>query len=442
MTTRRTLLTTLASAAGATSVAACGLPGSQGTPEAKKLPPAQLTYATFQLPPAQAGVAVEKAIKDFESRNAGVTIAQEALTNSQSADLAKIMTLLAAGTPPDVALSRHHHLGYLASRNAFTAVEPLMQKDKRASKNDLFPVVADRLTYGGKLWGLPQDLQVQLSFYNLDLYAQSNEKVPNAADTANYTWDKWLETAKRVANAGQFNSPKYFGGTSSFWEIFIWCWGGDIINPAGNECIINKPPAPDGMQFRADLLNKAGVRPLNEDLAGQSEEAFFNAGRIAAFNAANSSLMNIDKNAKFKWQVQPIPAGRAGNFTLGAGPNYVVFQGSKNQDAAWSLISDLVMGGGQKVVLAESTLFPGLRTMAKPELLPQYRPDWITTTMKASEKAKHPHYNHAMWPEFDAVFGQTLAPLWSGQQPAQTVADEVARRVTPILKGETTAAPR
>src|SRR5688572_29015275 len=407
MTTRRTLLTTLASAAGATSVAACGLPGSQSTPEAKKLAPAQLTYATFQLPPGQAGVAVEKAIKDFEGRNPGVTVAQEALTNSQSADLAKIMTLLAAGTPPDVALSRHHHLGYLASRNAFSAVEPLMQKDKRASKNDFFPVVADRLTWNGKLWGLPQDLQVQLSYYNLDLYAQSNEKVPSAADVANYTWDKWLETAKRVASAGQFHNPRYFGGDSSFWEIMIWAWGGDIINAAVNERIINKPPAPDGMQFRADLINKSGVRATSADLSGMSEQAFFTAGRNAAFNAGNNALMTIDREAKFKWQVQPLPAGRAGAFTLGAGPNYVLFQGSKNQDAAWSLISDLVMGGAQKVVLAESTHSPGLRSMAKPELLTSYKPEWIAVTMKASEKAKHPHYNHAMWPEFDAVFGQT-----------------------------------
>jgi hypothetical protein len=106
------------------------------------------------------------------------------------------------------------------------------------------------------------------------------------------------------------------------------------------------------------------------------------------------------------------------------------------------VVADLVLGDGQKTVLANSTLFPGLRTVAKPELLPSYKPAWLAATLKGAEKAKHPHYNHANWPEIDAVCREQLAPLWNGQQPAQTVADEVARQVTPIVRGQATGAPR
>ena len=440
MTTRRRLMAGLTSVTAAAAAAACGLPGSQGTPEAKKLAPANLTFASFQLPPNAAGVAADKAIKDFEARNPGVTVTSEALTNDQAQDLAKIQTLLASGTVPDIALSRHHHLGYLASRSAFAAVEPFMQKDKRASKNDFFPVVADRLTWNGKLWGLPQDLQVQLSFYNQDLFAQSNERLPSATEA--WTWDRWLEAAKKNATTGAFNSPKFFGGITSLWEIMVWSFGGDILNQAGTECVINRSGAPEGMQFRSDLINKAGIAPTNDDRGGVNEQTFFTNGRLAAFNTANASLMTIDKDAKFRWMVQPLPAGKGGAYTLGAGPNYVMFQAGKQQDAAWSLISDLVMGEGQKVVLANSTLFPGLKTFAKPELLPSYKPEWITVTMKATERAKHPHYNHANWPDMDRVCREVLAPLWRGEQPAQPITDEVARQVNLILKGQVASAPR
>ena len=167
---RRGLLTGLGSVAGAAYVAACA--GVGGPTPQKEVAPASLTFATFQLPPNAAGVAVEKAIRGFEARHPGVTATLEGLTNDQAQDLAKIQTLLAGGTVPDVALSRHHHLGYLASRGAFVPAEPRLQRDRRVTKADFFPVVADRLTWGGKMWGLPQDLQVQLSYYNLDLYAR------------------------------------------------------------------------------------------------------------------------------------------------------------------------------------------------------------------------------------------------------------------------------
>jgi hypothetical protein len=196
------------------------------------------------------------------------------------------------------------------------------------------------------------------------------------------------------------------------------------------------------MQFRADLINKSGVRATSADLGGLNEQAFFTGGRNAAFNTNNSALMDIDKAASFKWMVQPLPAGRGGSWTLGAGPNYVVFQGSKQQEAAWGVMADLVMGNGQKTVLANSTLFPGLRTMAKPELVSSYKPEWLTATLKAVDRARHPHYNHANWPELDAVCREQLAPLWSGQQPAQVVTDEVARLVTPIVRGQAVGAPR
>jgi ABC-type glycerol-3-phosphate transport system substrate-binding protein len=424
-------------AAGAALGSACAALGGRG-PAAKQVAPAALTFATFQLPPNAAGVAVEKAVRAFEGRTPGVTATTEGLTNDQAQDLAKIQTLLAAGTVPDVALSRHHHLGYLASRGAFVAVEPLLQRDRRATRADFFPVVADRLTWGGKLWGLPQDLQVQLSYYNLDLYAAASERPPDGT----WTWERWLEASRRLAGAGAFNAPPFFGGVSSLWEIMVWAWGGELLNAAGTECVVNRPPAPEGMQFRADLITKSGIAPTSGDMGGVGEQAFFTNGRLAAFNAANSALMTIDKDARFAWTVQPLPAGRAGPVTLGAGPNYVVFQGSKHQDAAWALISDLVLGEGQTVVLANSTLFPGLRTMARPELLPSYKPEWLTVTMKATERARHPHYNHAGWPDMDRVFRETLAPLWRGERPAQAVTDEAARQITPIVRGEVSSAPR
>ena len=433
---RRGLLAGLGSVAGAAYVAACA--GVGGPTPQKEVAPASLTFATFQLPPSAAGVAVEKAIREFEARHPGVTATLEGLTNDQAQDLAKIQTLLAGGTVPDVALSRHHHLGYLASRSAFVPARAPPAARPAGDEGRLLPGGGGPPHLGGQDVGAPPGPAGAAQLLQPGPLRRG-ERAPGGRDV-----DLGALAGGGTAPGGGGGAQRaaLLGGVSSLWEILVWAWGGEILNGAGNECLLNRPPAPDGMQFRSDLINKSGVVPTSADMGGVGEQAFFTNGRLAAFNTANSALMTIEKDARFRWMVQPLPAGKAGAVTLGAGPNYVVFQGSKQQDAAWSLMADLVLGEGQSVVLANSTLFPGLRTMARPELLPSYKPEWLTVTMKATERARHPHYNHASWPDMDRVFRETLAPLWRGERPAQAVTDEVAREVTPIVRGEVTGAPR
>src|SRR5688572_6177045 len=147
---RRALVAGLAATGAAPLAAACGLPGS--TPAAKQLAPATLTYTTFQLPPNVNGVAIEKALKDFETRNAGVTIKVEGLSTTVGGDLEKLQTMLASGTQPDASLTRQHHMGFFAGVGALASLDERIAKDRRMPKADFVPVSLDRVTWNGKIW--------------------------------------------------------------------------------------------------------------------------------------------------------------------------------------------------------------------------------------------------------------------------------------------------
>ena len=431
--TRRAVLAAGSGLASAGVLAACGVGGgssgdrAQGT--SKELAPASLSFTTWWVPPLAFGVGTEKALKAFEGKHPNVKVKVEGLSNNANQNLEKVQTLIAAGTPPDLSLIRPPHMGYFSNRGAFAAVDDRLQKDRRP-RSDFFPVALERLSWQGKTWGLPAEVWFLVNVYNQELFASSGQAVPDAS----WTWDRWLEAAKRLTASGANNPSKSYGTEVPQYEVPVWAWGGDILNKAESEAALNKPPAPEALQWRADAINKHGVVPPVAELGGQSMLNFFTSGRLGMLPIGNWALVDVEKGAKMKWGVTTLPTGKAGAMTFAAGANYAMFAGTKQLDAAWTLLSDLVFGDGLKALLQESSLFPAFKPLAKAELLPSYKPDWLQATLKAGEKARHPHFSHPRHVEINQMITEQLAPLWKGEKSAQQAADEAARQITPLLK--------
>jgi multiple sugar transport system substrate-binding protein len=352
------------------------------------------------------------------------------MTGPVNAQLEKIQALIAGGTPPDISLVRPHHMGFFTSKGALVAIDDRLQREKRISRADFFPVTLERLTWQGKMWGLPAEVWFQMTLFNRELFARAGQPVPDQS----WTWERWLEAARRVAGPTDPGGARTFGADQPAWQLLVWAWGGEILNKAETECVLNRAPAPEAIQWRADLVLKHQVAPSPQDLAGQNAMAFFQSGRLALHTQANWALLDIDKAAQMPWGVAPIPIGRAGRVTFGGGANYAIFHGSKYQDAAWALQSDLSIGDGMKVMLAQSSLFPPVRSLAKQELLPSYKPEWLAATLESARNARHPHYSHPRFVEFDDIFSKQLEPVWQGTRAAQAATDDIVRLVNPLLK--------
>jgi ABC-type glycerol-3-phosphate transport system substrate-binding protein len=280
------------------------------------------------------------------------------------------------------------------------------------------------------LWGLPAEVWFELNLFNEDLFAGAGQSPPDAA----WTWERWLDAARRLTAAGANSQVRTFGTALPSWELFVWNWGGEILNKAGTECVLNRAPAPDALQWRADANLRHQVVPTTADLGGQSTRAFFTSGRLGMFSIGNWALQDIASATTMRWNAVPLPQGKSGPATIGAGANYALFAGGKQQDAAWALLTDLALGDGLKTLLVGSALFPAFRPAAKQELLPSYKPDWLKATLKAGEKARQPHYDHPRYVEINQAIVDQLAPLWNGDKPAQAAADEAARQVNLLLK--------
>jgi multiple sugar transport system substrate-binding protein len=218
------------------------------------------------------------------------------------------------------------------------------------------------------------------------------------------------------------------------WEMLVWAWGGEILDRGERACLLHRPPAPDAIQWRADLSLKHGVVPGAQDLQGTNVRALFEQGRLAMHTNGNWALTDIEAAAQMPWRVAVVPRGKDGRWTLGSGAIYGAFKEARQHDAAWTLLSDLVVGEGMKTLAAESSMLPSVRPLIKQELLPRYKPEWLAAVTESSRAARQPHYNHPRYVEINAVFAEQLAPVWRGQRSARDAAEEIVRQVDPLLR--------
>jgi multiple sugar transport system substrate-binding protein len=435
-TTRRTLLTRAASAAGAgvllPALAACATPGQ--APPPTELAAANLTYTTWWVPPAAPGLATEKALQAYQQKRSTVSVRVEGITGTVAQGMEKVQTMAAGGTPPDISLLRPQ--GYpasMAQKGMLLQLDDRLQKDRRATRADFIPVQLERGLWQGKLWSLPAEAWFLVTLYNPTLFARAGQ----AAPTDSWTWDTQLDMARRLAAVPAQEGAKTFATDDvANWEMLVWAWGGDLLNRQETECVLNRPPAPDALQWRADLINKHGVTPTAQDLQGvpNGMRGLFEQGRLGMHTIGSWAMVDVEKGAQMPWSVAPVPAGRAGRRPLAGGAMYGVFKEGKQQDAAWDLAADLVMGDAAKVIATESSMLPSLKPMIKPEGLPHYKPEWLKVIQSSMDTARHPHYSHPKYLEMNQVFSTELGPVWSGQKAARDAADEIVRQVNPLLK--------
>ena len=436
-TTRRSFATRSAAllataGAGGALAAACATPGH--APAQTQVPPANLTYTTWWVPPGAPGLATEKAIQAYQHKRPTVTVRVEGLTGSIAQGLEKVQTMAAGGTPPDISLLRPQ--GYpasMAQKGMLLQIDDRLQKDRRAGKADFIPVQLERGQWQGKLWSLPAEAWFLVTLYNPAVFARAGQTMP----TDSWTWDTQLDRARRLAAIPAQEGAKTFATDNvANWEMLVWAWGGDLLNKQESECVLNRPPAPDALQWRADLINKHAVVPTAQDLTGvpNGMRGLFEQGRLGMHTIGSWALVDVEKGAQMPWSVAPVPAGRAGRRTLAGGAMYGVLKEGKQQDAAWDLAADLVMGDAAKVIATESSMLPSLKPMIKPEGLPHYKPEWLKIIQMSMDVARHPHYSHPKYLEMNEVFSTELGPVWSGQKAARDAADEIVRQVNPLLK--------
>jgi len=301
------------------ALVACG-PAATPTPVPPTPAPVVLKYWYPEFGDPNFDKFVEGQVAAFEAANPGIKVEISRAPFEAYDD--KVKTATAAGAGPDVF---DVDIGAIASYALEGFLTPLDEYLPAGTMDDFVPAAKRAITIGGKVYGLPVEINNLQLFYNKDLFKAAGldpEKPPK-------TWDEMLNYAQKLTvdkdkdgRIDQFGIELPTEPDEWFMFVlypFITGAGGAVIDAQGN-VVFDSDAAAEGLQFWADLFAKHKVAPSQQFMGVVGKQVGFESGVSAMTISGPWNLpvyANLEQTAGLHWGVAPFPVGRVPSTALG-----------------------------------------------------------------------------------------------------------------------------
>ena len=436
MTTRRTVVTRATLATPALLAAACGA-SQPAAPGGQPGGAAQMGKVTFAyLGDDLVDGIYNQLADDAEKSSPGLKVERlhTAKTPGAGSHMEKVEALIAAGSPPDITwLSTGFHVAY-GAKSAALALDSYMQRDKDFKLDDWYAGALDGFKHAGKTYGLPRELNMAVVYYNTSHF----ERAGLAAPRDGWTWDNFLDTAKKLTTGapGSATAQYGFGLFPAWWRIYPWMWqnGGDAWSKDGLTTTIDSAAASDAVQWVSDLRWRHAVSPKPGETTGNDYEHFAQ-GKTSMAIENPGYIARLRTAPDVKWDIAPLPKGpvKRANNSLGGG--FGVLTGSKLPDASWALLRTLTGAKGHQLIF-EGTGWPpprkslaSLPAMQNPTAAPKSMKVFVEESKYLQAPPVSPNWSKAQGELFTA-----LNAVFNDNQRARDVATRVKSSIDNILK--------
>jgi len=257
----------------------------------------------------------------------------------------KLMSMLAAGTPPDVFYMGFPEFVTYHKMGALLDLQPYVDATPDFNALDFFPGTLDafRDRETGHLYGVPKDWSTYVVYYNVEMFEEAGLPTPNELfGYGKWSWFDLLEVAKKLTKDTDGDGKiDVYGFAYNFpgrWKLLPPAFGANWA-PAPDKVVVDTPEFAEAIQFLADLALVHHVMPGVTELAEMSAPDWFANQKAAMFICGRWMTMKF-KTLPFKWDIAPVPYYRK-MYTWVDLVAYCVAKDSKNPDAAWKLVNFL-----------------------------------------------------------------------------------------------------
>jgi len=435
------------------ALAACGV-GSLGT---QAPVPKQIDYSTVTFQHLAKGVSAanmrnyDRVIRElFEPAHLGIKV--EIIPDGGLGYWAKLLALLAAGTPPDAAQQDEYFMAHLIKKNQLLELTPLQVKDRRFEPMGMFEGAWRAGHFHNKLYGLSAGIFGPLVKYNKDHFDEAGIAYPPADPKATkWTWNQLREDAKKLTKhdaSGQVTRAA-FGWDARFLSRFsgqFYAYGARVVDRIDDptKCVLDEPASIEFIQLLHDMRHVDRTAAPAEWYASTGDArtkglpgdngALFRDGKLSV----SIELLNLSDTRKtnLRWDYAPLPrsnnGGKVGGFV---GAN--VFTGmkdSKYPELVWDWVSTM---GGPKYHEFRMRDPDILDTPAWKSLMEEYAkmtpPDNIKANIELGEYGTSSIMSTAYVEMQDEILNG-LQQVWNNQAPVRQVVTEIVSRVNDLLK--------
>ncbi len=342
----------------------------------------------------------------------------------------KLMSMIAARTPPDVFYMGFPEFVKFHAMGALLDLQPYVDKDPTFNEDDFFPGLLDAFkdVRTGHIYGIPKDWSTYVVYYNKEMFRRAGLPTPNELfGYGKWTWDDVVEIAKKLTKDGVYGIAVDAGR----WKIMPPQWGADWVK-GFNKVVVDSPEFAKAIQFYADLWLKYHVAPDMTEQAEMSPADRFANQKAAMYICGRWMTMKF-KNLPFEWDIAPLPYHKK-MYTWVDLVAYCVARDSKHPDAAWKLVRFLTGIEGQKLVAKAGHAIPARRSVA-------YSPAFVNAL---AERGIHntvhlmPYYERILvfnhWGEIWTILNRALEPVWMGEKTAAEALKEAQKEIDELLK--------
>jgi multiple sugar transport system substrate-binding protein len=369
-------------------------------------------------------------VADFHQVNPNITVKVE--VSDWDSYWTKLKTLLSAGTPPDVfAMDAPLYLDY-QSRGVLLNLQPYLDKNS-GMLDGVYPQTLEAYKTPDGMYGLPRDFQTIVLFYNKDMFDAAKVAYP----TANWTYDDLRNAAKSLTIKGSDGKTTQYGFYSDLWDMEliwsegIWAYGGDIINADHTKTLVGDPKARDAWQLFHDMMFVDKSWP-DSTTAGEYGGDPFLAG-VAAMTTIGHWAVPGYADAKFKWDIAPMPKGPAGQATSVNSAGFVVGKASKNPDVAFEFLKYVLSEPAQKRLAELGFACPVLKSVAESDAFLKQKTPIDQKIFLDSLAFAHMKPVFKGYDEWSSAIGDGMATIWTGEAELGPTLDAAVKAADDVL---------
>ncbi len=207
-------------------------------------------------------IEMEQRIADrFAASRPGVQVIVESIVTNYGE---KLITSIAAGTPPDVFLLDVSDIPAFVDRGLVLDLAPYAAR-VGYDPDAVFPQVLDVFANGDRLFAFPKGFTPMVVYYNRRLFAERAIAEP---DQRGWTWEEFLAVARRLTRDvdGDGRTDVYginFPRQLYEWIPWVWSAGADIMDPDGRRTVgyLDSEETVEAFEFLTSLVTEWEVVP-------------------------------------------------------------------------------------------------------------------------------------------------------------------------------------
>lgn len=275
-------------------------------------------------------------IADFESKNPNIKVEFQSIPVEQARE--KLITMAAGKSLPDIFEINNSWLGPLAIQGGLEDLGPYVDK---WDQKDHMVDAAIKLgkSFNNTLYWIPYGFYGLAVYYNTQMLEDAGVEPPK-------TLDDFYNVAKATTKDGKYGYA-FRGGVYGSTHALLWMMGhtgSPNLFDENGKCVLDSEEAIEGLKEYASLYLDGLVPPDSTNWSYQETVGSFTSGLTAMLIQSNEVVgICNEKMGEGKFNTTMLPIGPSGMvFDTSGQLGYAMSAGSKDKEAAWTLLSYLL----------------------------------------------------------------------------------------------------